>query len=53
MILSGSLKKGRRLFREEVAQSFNVGENVINKAFSQLKKEALIIVKPGSGTYMA
>jgi GntR family transcriptional regulator, rspAB operon transcriptional repressor len=53
MMLSGKLKKGQRLFREEVAQSFGVCENVANKAILELKKEGLIIVKPGSGTYVA
>ena len=45
MILSGKLKKGKRLLREEIAQHLNVSETAMAKAFSQLKKDGLIVVK--------
>jgi len=45
MILSGKLKKGKRLLREEIAQKLNVNETAVAKAFSQLKKDKLVIVK--------
>ena len=45
MILSGTSKKGKRLLREEIAQKLNVNETAVAKAFSQLKKDKLIIVK--------
>ena len=52
MILSGKLKKERRIFREEVAQSFDVSENEVSKAFQRLKKDGLVVVKAGAGTYV-
>jgi DNA-binding GntR family transcriptional regulator len=48
MIVSGKLKKGKRLWRAEIAQKLNVNETAVAKAFSQLKKDGLIIVKHGS-----
>ena len=45
MILSGKLKKGKRLLREEIARNFNVSETAVAKAFSHLKKDRLIIVE--------
>jgi len=52
MILSGKLKKGRRIFREEGAQSFGVSENEVNKAVHRLKKDGLVVVKTAAGTYV-
>jgi len=52
MILSGKLKKGRRIFREEVAQSIGVSENEVSKAVQRLKKDGLVVVKAGAGTYV-
>ncbi len=52
MILSRKLKKGRRIFREEVAQSFEVSENEVSKAVQRLKKDGLVVVKDGAGTYV-
>ena len=52
-ILSGEFKKGQRLLREEIAQNFNVSETIVTKAFSQLKKEGLIIIKGGVGSFVA
>jgi DNA-binding GntR family transcriptional regulator len=53
MILSGKMKKGRRLIREEIAQNFNVSEVVVFMAFSQLKKDGLVIIKWGKGSFVA
>jgi DNA-binding GntR family transcriptional regulator len=53
MILSGRLKKGQRLLREEIAQNFNVSEMIVSKAFSQLKKDGLIIKKGRVGSFVA
>jgi DNA-binding GntR family transcriptional regulator len=53
MILSGKLKKRKRLLREEIAQNFNVSEMVVSKAFSQLKKDGLVIIKGGVGSFVA
>ena len=52
MILSGKLKKGQRLRREEFAQIFGVNETVVARAFSQLKKDGLIIIKPRLGSFV-
>ena len=52
MILSGKLKKERRIFREGAAQSFDVCENEVSKAFQRLKKDGLVVVKAGAGTYV-
>jgi DNA-binding GntR family transcriptional regulator len=53
MILSGKLKKGERLFREKIAQDFNVSEIVVAGAFSRLKKDRLVITKGGMGSFVA
>jgi len=53
MILSGKMKKGRRLIREEIAQDFNVSEVAVFMAFSQLKKDGLVIIKWGKGSFVA
>ena len=52
-ILSGEFKKGERLLREEMEQVFNVSETIVNGAFSELKKEGLIIIKGGVGSFVA
>ena len=52
-ILSGEFKKGERLLREEIAQNFNVSETIVTKAFAQLKKDGLIIIKGGVGSFVA
>jgi DNA-binding GntR family transcriptional regulator len=52
MILSGKLKKGKRLVREEIAQALGVNETTVAKAFSQLKKDRLIIVKRRKGSFV-
>jgi DNA-binding GntR family transcriptional regulator len=45
MILSGKLKKGQRLLRWEFVQFFEVNETAVSIAFSQLKKDGLIMSK--------
>ena len=53
MILSRKLKKGQMLLRAEIAHEFNVSETIVAKAFSQLKKNKLIVVKGGIGSFVA
>ena len=52
MILSNKLKKGQRLLREKIAQDFDVSEPVVSLAFSKLKKEGLVIIKGGVGSFV-
>jgi DNA-binding GntR family transcriptional regulator len=53
MILSRKFKKGQMLLRAEVAHEFNVSETIVAKAFSQLKKDKLIVVRGGIGSFVA
>jgi DNA-binding GntR family transcriptional regulator len=53
MILSGKLKKGRRLYREKIAQDFDVGCTAVSEAFSRLKRDGLVIVKHSVGSFVA
>jgi DNA-binding GntR family transcriptional regulator len=53
MILTGKLKKGKRIFREEIARNFGVTGPNVSRAFSQLKKEGLIIPKGKKGSFVA
>jgi len=53
MILSRKFRKGQMLLRAEIAHEFNVSETIVAKAFSQLKKDGLIIVKGGTGSFVA
>ena len=53
MILCGKLKKGDRLLREEIAHNLNVSEVILSTVFSQLKRDGLIIVKHGTGSFVA
>jgi len=52
MILSGKLKKGQKLLQEKIAQDFKVSRVTVGMAFSQLKKDGLIISKRGRGSYI-
>jgi DNA-binding GntR family transcriptional regulator len=52
MILSGKLKKGQRLLRLDFVQIFDVNETAVSKAFSQLKKDGLIISKGNTGSFV-
>jgi DNA-binding GntR family transcriptional regulator len=53
MILSGKLKKGKRLFREKIAQDLDVSYTAVSEAFSRLKKDRLVIVKGSVGSFVA
>jgi len=53
MILSGKLKKGKRLFREKIAQDFDVGYTAVSEAVSRLKRDGLVIVKHSVGSFVA
>ena len=53
MILSGKFRKGQRLLREEIAQDCEVSETIVSKAFLRLKKDGLVIVKAGVGSFVA
>jgi DNA-binding GntR family transcriptional regulator len=52
-ILSGKLRKGRKLFRVKIAQDFGVNIVTVAIAFSKLKKHRLVIVKKGVGSFVA
>ena len=52
MILTGKLKKGERILREEIAINFDVCEGVANRAFSQLKEEGLVFSKGKKGSFV-
>ena len=52
MILSCKLKKGQKLLQEKIAQDFRVSRATVGVAFSQLKKDGLIISKRGRGSYI-
>jgi DNA-binding GntR family transcriptional regulator len=52
LILSGRLKSGQRLIQEKIAQKFNVSRMAATLAFSQLKKDGLIISKRGVGSFV-
>jgi len=52
MILSGKLKKGQKLLQEKIAQDFRVSRVTVGIAFSQMKKEGLIISRRGRGSYV-
>lgn len=52
MVLSGRLKSGQRLIQEKIAQKFNVSRMAVAIAFSQLKKDGLIIPKRGTGSFI-
>ena len=52
MILSGKLKKGQKVLQEKIAQDFRVSRVTVGIAFSQLKKDGLIISKRGKGSFV-
>jgi DNA-binding GntR family transcriptional regulator len=52
MILSGKLKKGQRLMKDEIAQIFSVNKMAVIIAFSQLKKDGLVIIKAGVRSFI-
>ena len=53
MILSGKLKKGKRLYRERIAQDFDVGCTAVSEAFSRLNRHGLVIIKHSVGSFVA
>ena len=53
MILSAKLEKDRRLYREKIAQDFDVGYTAVSEAFSRLEKDGLVIVKHSVGSFVA
>ena len=53
MILSGKLKKGKQLYRERIAQDFDVGYTAVCEAFARLKRDGLVIVKHTVGSFVA
>jgi DNA-binding GntR family transcriptional regulator len=53
MILSGKLKKGRRLVEENLANQLNVSRNPVRTAIRQLRKEGLVTWKFRKGTYVS
>ena len=53
MIVSRKFRKGQMLLRAEIAHEFNVSETIVAKAFSQLKKDKLIVVRGGTGSFVA
>jgi len=53
MILSGKLKKGKRLYREKIAQDFDVSYTAVSEAFSRLKRDGLVIIKHSVGSFVA
>ena len=53
MILSGKLKKGKRLYWEKIAQDFDVGYTAVSEAVSRLKRDGLVIVKHSVGSFVA
>jgi DNA-binding GntR family transcriptional regulator len=53
MILSGKLRKGRRLFREKIPRDFNVSETISARAFSGLKKDGVVIIEGSLGSFVA
>jgi hypothetical protein len=52
MILSGKLKRGKRLYREKIAQDFDVGCTAVSEAVSRLKRDGLVIVKHTVGSFV-
>jgi DNA-binding GntR family transcriptional regulator len=52
MILSGKLKKGKKIIQEEIVQRFNLNKAAVTMAFSRLRKEKLIITKRGIGSFV-
>ena len=52
MIISGKLRKGQKLLQEKIAQGFRVSRVTAAIAFSQLKKDGLIVSKNGVGSFV-
>ena len=52
IIISGRLKKGQKLLQKEIAKDFRVSRASAAKAFTQLKKDGLIVSKKGIGSFV-
>ncbi|HVP77714.1 MAG TPA: GntR family transcriptional regulator [Thermodesulfobacteriota bacterium] len=52
MILSGKLKKGKRLLRWKFVKMFDVNESTVTMAFSRLRKDGLITTKGKKGSFV-
>jgi DNA-binding GntR family transcriptional regulator len=52
-ILSGKLKKGKRLSYDGIAQDFNVSRRIAHRIVCQLKQEGFIISKDKVGLFVA
>ena len=52
LIISGKLRKGQKLLQEKIAQGFRVSRVTVAIAFSQLKKDGLIVSKNGVGSFV-
>jgi DNA-binding GntR family transcriptional regulator len=52
MILSDKLKKRKKLLQEKIAESFKVSRLTASIAFSQLKKDRLVVTKKGVGSFV-
>jgi len=53
MILSGKLKKGKRLVQEKLALHFKVSRQTVIFALRQLEKDKLIVVKYKKGAFVS
>jgi DNA-binding GntR family transcriptional regulator len=53
MILSGKLMKGQRLLTWKFVQIFKGEETAVSKAFPQLRKDGLAIIKGEVGSFVA
>ena len=52
MIRSGKLSKGERLSYERIVHDFNVSREVDHRGISLLKKDGLIVIKNGVGSFV-
>ena len=52
MILKGKLRKGQRLFQEEIKRMFGVSVAVLSKVYGRLEKDKLIVKRGKTGTFV-
>jgi len=50
MILTGGLKKGQLLGQNAVAEELRISDIAVRRAFSQLRKDGLIVTRRGAGS---
>jgi DNA-binding GntR family transcriptional regulator len=53
MILSGKLRKGKRLVQEKLALRFNVSRQTVIFALRRLRKDKLVVVKYKRGAFVS